>query len=205
MTNPKKSSPGGAISSISSAFIKNESAIKRFLRRFLYKSEDIDEIAQETFLRAYQATSGREIDSPKAYIFQVARTLAYNELARKTRKLTDYLEEATEQDTAGTEALEEELSAQQRVGHYFEAIAELPPRCRKVFLMRKVQAMSHRDIAANLGISISAVEKHIARGVESCKRSMEQRDHKANTQGAARDKHAAEGTAPTLGGQSNDR
>ena len=51
-------------SGIYAAFLQNESALKRFLRRFLYKQEDIDEISQETFLRAYKATKGREIDSP---------------------------------------------------------------------------------------------------------------------------------------------
>ena len=64
---------GQADSGIYSAFLQNESILKRFLRRFLYKQEDIDEISQETFLRAYKATKGREIDSPKAYLFQVAR------------------------------------------------------------------------------------------------------------------------------------
>ena len=58
------------------AFLQNESSLKRFLRRFLYRQEDIDEISQETFLRAYKATKGRAIDSPKAYIFQVASSLA---------------------------------------------------------------------------------------------------------------------------------
>ena len=120
-------------SGIFQAFLQNESALKRFLRRFLYKQEDIDEIFQETFLRAYKATKGRDIESPKAYIFQVARSLAYTELSRKTRKLTDYLEDALE-DTAGTtDALEDEVAAQQKVSFFFDAIAELPPQSRRVF------------------------------------------------------------------------
>lgn len=114
------------------AFLQNESLLKRFLRRFLYKQEDIDEISQETFLRAYKATKGREIDSPKAYLFQVARSLAYSELSRKTRKLTDYLEEALEDGAGTTDLLEDECTAQQKITLYFDAIAELPPQCRRV-------------------------------------------------------------------------
>ena len=161
---------------IYAAFLQNESSIKRFIRRFLYKSEDIDEIAQETFLRAYRATGDRDVESPKAYLFQVARSLAYNELARKTRRLTDYLEEATEVDVSSHQSLEEELSAQQKITLYFEAISDLPPQCRKVFLMRKVQAMPHQAIADALGISTSAVEKNIARGTERCKQFMAHRE-----------------------------
>ena len=48
------------------AFVENESALKRFLGRFLYKPEDVDDMAQETFLRAYSATDGHEIDSPQS-------------------------------------------------------------------------------------------------------------------------------------------
>ena len=163
----KEKSP--VISGIYDAFLESESALKRFLRRFLYKSEDIDEIAQETFLRAYKATEGRAIDSPKAYLFQVARSLAYGELSRKTRKLTDYLEEAVEAESPGGADLEEEYVAQEKIARYFDAIAELPPQCRKVFLMRKVQAMSYKAIAKELNISISAVEQFIALGSRRCK------------------------------------
>ena len=154
-------------------FLQNESSLKRFLRRFLYKQEDIDEISQETFLRAYKATKGRDIDSPKAYIFQVARSLAYTELSRKTRKLTDYLEDALEDTAGATDILEDEVAAQQKVSFFFDAIAGLPPQCRRVFLMRKVQGMPHKAIAQELGIGTSAVEKHIAIGTERCKRYIE--------------------------------
>jgi len=163
-------------SGIYSAFLQNEGVLKRFLRRFLYKQEDIDEISQETFLRAYKATKGREIDSPKAYLFQVARSLAYSELSRKTRKLTDYLEDALEDQAGTTDPLEDEVAAQQKVTFFFDAIAELPPQCRRVFLMRKVQGMPHKAICESLGIGASAVEKHIAIGTERCKRYIENRE-----------------------------
>ena len=86
-------------SGIYQAFLKNESALKRFLRRFLY-----------------------------------------------------------------------EIAAQQKVRLFFDAIADLPPQCRRVFLMRKVQGMPHKAICDALNISASAVEKHIAIGTDRCKR-----------------------------------
>ena len=170
-------------SGIYTAFLQNESILKRFLRRFLYKQEDIDEISQETFLRAYKATKGRQIDSPKAYLFQVARSLAYSELSQKTRKLTDYLEDALEDQAGTTDPLEDEVAAQQKVRFFFDAIAELPPQCRRVFLMRKVQGMPHKAISQSLGIGASAVEKHIAIGTERCKRYIENLEGAHNPQG----------------------
>jgi RNA polymerase sigma-70 factor (ECF subfamily) len=171
--NPKSRPNTGSASAIYRVFLENEGSIKGLLRRFLYKQEDIDEIAQETFLRAYATTLGRQIDSPKAYIFRVARNLAYDELSRKTRKLTDYLEEAAKGCESTSATLEDEVIGHQQIQLYFDAIAELPPQCRKVFLMRKVQALPHKVIAKKLGITTSAVEKHIARGAIGCKQYLE--------------------------------
>jgi len=142
----------------------------------LYKPEDIDDMVQETFLRAYHATQGREIDCPKAYLFQVAKTMAFKELSKKSRQLTDYLEEAVENDVDSTASLEDEVSAQQKVQLYCEAIAELPHQCRRVYLMRKVQALSHKAIAKELKITTSAVEKQIALGAERCKKYIESKE-----------------------------
>lgn len=161
------------ISAIYNAFMENELSLKRFLRRFLFKPEDIDEITQETFLRAYKATNNRVVDSPKAYLFQVARSLAYTELSRKNRKLTDYLEEAVEDSSESTPSLEDEIAAQQKLKHFLDAIATLPPRCRRVYMMRKVQAMSYKEIAEALDISVSGVEQHLVLGSERCKKYIE--------------------------------
>ena len=51
---------------------------------------------------------------------------------------------------------------------FCRAVASLPAQCRKAFLMRKVYGMSHKDVAEQLGISISTVEKHVASGLLRC-------------------------------------
>lgn len=158
------------------SFLDWERPLKRFIGRFLFKPEDIDDMAQETFLRAYSATQGRELDSPKAYLFRVAKTVALKELARKSRQMTDFLEEAQVSEPEADASLEEEVMAEQKIRLFFDAIAELPPQCRRVFLMRKHQGLSHKEIARELGISTSAVEKHIALGAERCKKFIESRE-----------------------------
>jgi RNA polymerase sigma-70 factor (ECF subfamily) len=45
------------------------------------------------------------------------------------------------------------------------AISQLPPQCRKVVIMRRIDELRPRDIAQKLGISLSTVEKHLARGM----------------------------------------
>ncbi len=152
---------------MASAFVLCESALKRFLGRFFYRPEDVDEIAQETFLRAYDASRTTDVRVPEAYLFRVAKHIALKELDRKSRRMTDFLEEAVDPELLGHNTTPEtELMAEQKIARYCDAIATLPPQCRKVFLLRKVQAKSYREIAEILGVSISAVEKHVAKGIQ---------------------------------------
>jgi RNA polymerase sigma factor (sigma-70 family) len=154
-------------SKLSEAYINCELSLKRFLSNFTRKPEDVDELAQETFLRAFVVEKSQEIKSPKAYLFRVARNITLRELTKKSQQLTDYLEESVDESILGREAsLEEEVIAQQKLKQYCEAIAELPEQCRRVFMLRKVHALSHKEIAAQLDIATSTVEKHIAKGVE---------------------------------------
>ncbi|RME62380.1 MAG: winged helix-turn-helix transcriptional regulator, partial [Alphaproteobacteria bacterium] len=51
---------------------------------------------------------------------------------------------------------------------FSQAVASLPPACRTVFILRKFEGLTNREIANRLKISISAVEKHIAVGIEKC-------------------------------------
>ncbi|HUO98803.1 MAG TPA: RNA polymerase sigma factor [Rhizomicrobium sp.] len=157
--------------SIVKAYFDNEAAIKRYLRRFVRRSEDIDDLAHESFLRAYAAEALQPINSPKAFLFKVARNLALNERAKLANATTDSLEDYPEQAViAGTEqvTLDDEMDARQRVRLLAQAIASLPPQCSKVFLLRKIHGLSHKEIADRLGISVSTVEKHVALGLLRC-------------------------------------
>ena len=161
---------------VESAFKTCEMALKRYLARYLHRREDIEDMVQETYLRAHKATHKRWVEYPKAYLFKVARTVALSELSKKMRQMTDYLEEMPAEEPGSEGSIDEELIAEQRLSLYCDAIAELPPQCRRVFLMRKVQGMSHKDIAKELAITTSAVERNITRGVFQFQRYVNHRD-----------------------------
>jgi RNA polymerase sigma-70 factor (ECF subfamily) len=49
------------------------------------------------------------------------------------------------------------------------ALAELSPLCRDSFMLRKLEGLSHPEIAERLGISRSLVEKHIVNAMKHCR------------------------------------
>lgn len=159
--------------SISRVFAENEGPLKRFIGRMVYRPQDVDDIAQETFIRAFRAERKTRITEPKAYLYRVARNLALRELTRKSTRMTELIEDSCPEMLLVSETdVERVVETRERVARLREAIADLPPQCRKVFVMRKVYGFTHKEIAAQLGISTSTVEKHIASGIKRCRTSV---------------------------------
>ncbi len=158
------------VSAISAAFVENHAFLKRFLARFFSDRQDIEDVAQEAYLRAYVAEQQKEIEQPKAYLFRIAKNLALTKLTKKSKKITDYLEEsgASVVIECGA-AADSEAEAQESLGLYCEAIAALPEKCRQVFLLRKVHGLAHKEIAQRMSLSVSSVEKYLLRGILECK------------------------------------
>ena len=155
--------------SVLEVFIESQVSLRSFISRFIVSSHDIDDVSQEAFLRAYKAEQKTSIKNPKAFIFRVAKNLLMNEFNRKSRKVTDYIEDLDVLDLLPDEdTLEANIIAQQWLGLYCEAIASLPKQCRQVMLMKKLYGFSTKEVARRLGIATSTVEKHMTKGLKDC-------------------------------------
>ena len=165
------------LSAVSAAFLVNHDFLKRFLARLLSNSQDIEDVAQEAYLRAYVAEQQKDIEQPKAYLFRIARNLALTQLTQKSKKITDYLEEsgASVVIEYGA-AADSEVEAEESLGLYCEAVAALPEKCRQVFLLRKVHGLAHKEIAQRMSLSVSSVEKYLLRGILECKAFVQERE-----------------------------
>ncbi len=74
-----------------------------------------------------------------------------------------------EQYTPFTEVSpEERLETKQAFTALDEALQSLSPRCREMFILRRVHGLSNAEIARQHGISVNTVEKHIARALRHC-------------------------------------
>lgn len=158
-----------AESQLMMAFEKHHSALKRFIARYLNNHHDIEDVAQESFLRAFRAGMEYDVQQPKSFLFRIAKNVAISQLRLKSRQITDSLEEQAGPDTLRNEwTLEDDMMARQRLAIQCDAVAALPPQCRRVYILRKVQGMTHKEIAERLNISIKTVEKHLYKGIAAC-------------------------------------
>ncbi len=153
------------------AFLENEPALKRFLRRFLVRRQDIEDITQETFAKAFAAEANQQVDQPRAFLFRIAHNLAVDAWAKKSRVATVPLEDFAQREVLGNvwlDTTQAQLEARDMLLLLEAAVAQLPDQCRRVFVMQRIYGYSHKEIAQCVGIAQSTVEKHIAAGLLKC-------------------------------------
>jgi RNA polymerase sigma factor (sigma-70 family) len=139
--------------------------LRRYLTRLLGNTSEAQDIAHDAYLRVYPTGERTTAQQPEAVLYTTARRLAINRLKR--RSISPIAPDATSVETAaaGTPGVAQQVMARQELRLLEDAIAALPPGCRAVLLLRKVELLSHREIAERLGIAISTVEKQHARAL----------------------------------------
>ena len=133
----------------------------RALQRYFTKRVpigEVDDLVQEVLANLHARQKSTQIENVQGYLF----TIASNVLARRHQKNTQmpYDDgEAPEQiDPFSPERI---LIGQQCLTAALTIIKMLPPRTQQVFVLHRFEEMTYPKIAAHLGISSSAVEKHI--------------------------------------------
>lgn len=163
-------------SDIYNAFIQNTGGLKSLISRILRNPNDIDDVAQEVFIRAYQSEKGREIEQPKAFLYRIAKNLAITEASKSINRLTDYIDEVDITDKEPyTLALEDDVEAQERLGIVCQAIASLSPKCREAVLLKKVYGYSTQQVSEHMNISKTTVETHLYKGMLAVRRLSNER------------------------------
>lgn len=154
---------------ITDSFLQNESFLKRFVARFLSRTEDVEDVVQETYLRAYVAGQSTDIVKPKSFLFTTAKNIALTKLTKKSKRVTDFLEEYSQRDDLNIDPTPADIvDAQQQLEIYCAAVKKLNGKCREAFLLKKVHGMTHNEIALQMSLSLSSVEKYLHRAMIEC-------------------------------------
>jgi RNA polymerase sigma-70 factor (ECF subfamily) len=142
-------------------FRQYEQPICSYLARLTGDRGDAQELAQETFLRAYRALArGERWDSPRAWLYRVASRLAIDDYRR--RRLLRWLPlrdgQPDPRQVIG-EATAEKLAVQ-------AALAALPPKYRVPLVLYVYEERPVAEVAQTLGLSVSAVKMRLSRARE---------------------------------------
>lgn len=146
--------------------LPHEAALLRYLRRTWRQQDEIHDLRQEIYARVYEAASKSRPHSAKSFLFATARNL----LADRVRRGRIVSIEAVGSPDA-LNVLIDELSPERRLTSWQElrrvmhALNRLPPRCREVVWLRKVDELSTQEVANQMGVGVRTVEGQILKGM----------------------------------------
>ncbi|NIF27277.1 sigma-70 family RNA polymerase sigma factor [Pantoea sp. Tr-811] len=145
-----------------------------FLCARLGSRQAAEDVAHDAYLRVLERTEGEQIEHPRAFLYRTALNLVVDRHRRHQVRQCEPLEVLDSDDRWQVPGLSHELQLDRRLNLMQRALDELPPACRESFLLRKIEGMSHPQIAQALGISRSLVEKHIVNAMKHCRIRMRQ-------------------------------
>jgi RNA polymerase sigma-70 factor (ECF subfamily) len=156
-------------------FASNHLALHGFLRRRVMHAWDVQDLAQETYMRMLGIDEKRaeSIADPRAYLFTVASNLVKEHAMLQKRRALDVdiahlLPDLESPQGSAEDATEREL----RSRRLSEVLDRLPSRCKAVLLMQHRDGMSYEEIAKHFGVSSHMVKKYVVRALMLCRNDL---------------------------------
>ncbi|ARN73816.1 RNA polymerase sigma factor [Oceanicoccus sagamiensis] len=168
-------------------YLEIRASLTRYVSRYFRRSQEAEDVVQETFVKVIQAQRERDIQSPKSYLFRTARNLSLQQISKSSYKLTDDLGDLlTDSELMASKTLEEQFEARENFEIFCQAIRVLPLKCRRAFVLCRVYGFSQKEVASRMGITLSAVEGHLTRATRRCIDYMEAEQSGRNARQRAR-------------------
>jgi RNA polymerase sigma-70 factor (ECF subfamily) len=143
-----------------------EQLVRRYVRpihavaaSYLSEPADVEDAAQETFLRALRAIEAYDPDRPFApWLYQIVRNVARNQLAARTRSRTEVLSEKLQSALPAPDVVLERSDIRARVD---AAMTRLPEQQRTAFYLSDVEGYATAEVARIMGLSTGTVRSHM--------------------------------------------
>lgn len=155
---------------LAASFEELRPALLRYLRTRGASQEEAEDILQDVHIKLLAEHSG-PVSQPRAYLYKMANNhflLHRRTAGRRVRREEDWVSvhggDSEEDEKPSAEAA---LIAREQLAILQHVLDALPERTRFIFRAFRIEGEPRRDIAARFGISVSAVEKHLARAYEA--------------------------------------
>lgn len=152
---------------IESLFGKYYSDLVGYIRsKYRRQQGCAEDIAQDAFLRLQRMEEFKGLYNPKAHLYKTASNLAIDRFRRDKVKenYLSFLSDRSEQECADTP--ENIVELEYKLRELDESLQVLSENCRKAFILHRVHGNSYKEIANQLDISVSSVEKYLCQALQ---------------------------------------
>jgi RNA polymerase sigma-70 factor (family 1) len=149
--------------------------VSLFILKFVKSTQLSEDIAQEVFIKIWEGRDKlTEIRSFKAWLFTIARNHTLNilkKIAHESAGMGEVLKNYKYQHNP----IEDEIVGNEYMQQVNDILNSLPRQTREVFRLCREEAKSYEEVIAILGISRSAVKKHMVRSHKAFKNSLNEK------------------------------
>ena len=179
--------------------LPHQPALRARLRRLAPGMGDLDDLVSEVMTRAFANPAWATVEHGRAYLFTIARNLVIDFARRE--KVVSFVTMVELDLLRSDQDLEAQLCARDELRHLQQLVDALPVQCRRAFTMRRVQEKSLGEIAEEMGLSVSTVEKHLGKAIRLLIQALAEREDA----GIARSGASGQGRDRGAGGAAPDR
>ena len=140
-------------------------ALRRYFGKRAYQSADVEDLVQNVLLRLAVRGDSQSIEQPEAYLMRTATNVWRDYLRKKGTHAEAVHEEYVEGHLREEHGPDADLESAEAISALLAALQELPARTRQVFVLCRVEGLRQKAVARRLGVSVSAVEKHMIRAI----------------------------------------
>jgi len=138
----------------------------RYFARRVRDGTEIEDMVQEVFERLLKRGNVGGLSNLGGYVFETASSVLTDRMRKRRSRHLDDHEQYDERLHGDVDfSPEHVLMGKERLARATAVLLELPEKTRTIFVLRRLEGMKYLDIAARLGLSVSAVEKHMQRAV----------------------------------------
>lgn len=163
MSTTPATSPDGGIDA--TMLRQYEGALRDFFGRRVRSRDEVDDLVQEAFARLIASGGERDVQYPIAYLFRIASNLIHDRGRQRARRPGEQELESAGEALAVAPQQEDRRHLEDLRARLGAVLADLSPKCRDVFIMRRFKNMTTPEIAGALGISHRMVQKHMTRAM----------------------------------------
>lgn len=146
----------------------HDGALTRFLRRNWRNESDVADLRQEIYAKVYHAAREGLPLQAKAFLFAAARNHLINQVRHAKVVSIEHVGDLGALAVVTDELTpDRNVTAREELRRLQAGLNQLPPRCREIVMLRKIEGMSIGEIAAQLGLAVSTVDNQLAFGMRA--------------------------------------
>lgn len=144
---------------------------RRLLRKLRRRvgPDEAPDLVQEVFARFLRSDALGRVENPAAYLSRITRNLLIDRARRKRQGMPIFSPFDDERDASSRPNQAWRIEATDLFRLYRQTVRAMPPKTRRVFVMRRVKRMSCKEIAARLDISVATVDYHMVQALARCR------------------------------------